>query len=617
MAIEKTINLNVDSKAAVKSVDGLSASINDLSTGAEDVNKGTNLASKGFKGLGVAMKAAGIGLVIAAIGKLGEVFSQNQKVADIFKTSFEAVSIVFNDFVSFIVNNTGAVTKFFKAVFENPKKSLESFAKAFKENIQERFESYLDTLGLLASAVKKVFSGDFAGALDDVKQAGKESIDVLTGVNNSFDKGKEFVEDSTKAVLEYGSEVLKASQENVKLANASELAAAQQGLLVEKYDRQAEQLRQIRDDERNSLSDRKKANEDLLLVLAEQESSMLSLADAQLRSAQAEASKNNSIENQVAVTEALANKLGVLAQVEGFRSEQQANDLALSRESIELTNSKSEAESNLSIERQRFNAEQIDDELLKLEALKSIDEAYTEKEAIRLQAIVDNANAETQAKIDAQITLDEFEESSRQLKIENQTAIDEVETERKQKTADDEIAIAKALADSKKAIQDGVLDVVSKGIGVAKDLAGKNKGVQKALLIAENAAGIAKILINTAVANASAVATSPITGGMPWVAINSISGALGIAGAVSATAKGLQALGGGGGGSKPSIPKGGGGGGAAPTPPSFNIVGSSETSVLSDSVASQTNEPVQAYVVSNDVTTAQSLQNNIVDGATI
>ena len=105
---------------------------------------------------------------------------------------------------------------------------------------------------------------------------------------------------------------------------------------------------------------------------------------------------------------------------------------------------------------------------------------------------------------------------------------------------------------------------------------------------------------------------------MPWVAINSISGALGIAGAVSATAKGLQALGGGGGGSKPSIPKsGGGGGGAAPTPPSFNVVGSSETSVLGDAVASQTNEPVQAYVVSNDVTSAQSLERGIVDGATI
>ena len=234
---------------------------------------------------------------------------QNQKVADIFNTTFEAVSIVFNDFVNFIVNNTGGVIKFFDAIFKNPLESLKSFAKAFKENIQERFDSYLDTLGYLASAVKKVFSGDFAGALDDVKSAGKESLDVLTGVNDSFDKGKEFVEKSAEAVKNYATETLKAAQENVKLANSAELAAAQQTLLVEKYDRQAEQLRQIRDEERNSISERKKANDELLLVLEQQEKAMLATADAQLASAQAEAAKNNSIENQVAVTDALANKV--------------------------------------------------------------------------------------------------------------------------------------------------------------------------------------------------------------------------------------------------------------------------------------------------------------------
>ena len=251
--VEKTVILNVDSKKAIKSVDDLSASINDLSTGAADVEKSTNIASKGFKGLGTAMKAAGIGLVIAAIGKLGEVFSQNQKVADLFKTSFEVVSIAFNDFVNFVVENTSGVIKFFDAIFKNPLESLKCFAKAFKENIQERFDSYLDTLGYLASAVKKVFSGDFAGALDDVKSAGKESLDVLTGVNNTFDKGKEFVEKTTEAVKNYATETVKAAKENVNLANSAEIAAAQQSLLVEKYDRQAEQLRQIRDEERNSI----------------------------------------------------------------------------------------------------------------------------------------------------------------------------------------------------------------------------------------------------------------------------------------------------------------------------------------------------------------------------
>lgn len=73
------------------------------------------------------------------------------------------------------------------------------------------------------------------------------------------------------------------------------------------------------------------------------------------------------------------------------------------------------------------------------------------------------------------------------------------------------------------------------------------------------------------------------------------------------------------------VPKASGGGGSSPAnrpaapavPPAFNIVGQSETSQLSETIASQANEPVRAFVVSNDVTTAQSLERNIVQGATI
>ena len=72
-----------------------------------------------------------------------------------------------------------------------------------------------------------------------------------------------------------------------------------------------------------------------------------------------------------------------------------------------------------------------------------------------------------------------------------------------------------------------------------------------------------------------------------------------------------------GGGGSPSVS---GGGGSAPSvsqPPSFNVVGASDTNQLADAIGSQTQEPVKAYVVSNDVTTAQSMDRNIVDGASI
>ena len=69
---------------------------------------------------------------------------------------------------------------------------------------------------------------------------------------------------------------------------------------------------------------------------------------------------------------------------------------------------------------------------------------------------------------------------------------------------------------------------------------------------------------------------------------------------------------GGGGGSIGSPPSA-----AISTPPAFNVVGASDTNQLADAIGSQSQEPTRAYVVSNDVTTAQSMDRNIVDGASI
>jgi hypothetical protein len=52
-------------------------------------------------------------------------------------------------------------------------------------------------------------------------------------------------------------------------------------------------------------------------------------------------------------------------------------------------------------------------------------------------------------------------------------------------------------------------------------------------------------------------------------------------------------------------------------PPSFNTVGASGTNQLADAIGSQTNQPIKTYVVASDVTTAQSLERNIITGATV
>jgi len=184
--------------------------------------------------------------------------------------------------------------------------------------------------------------------------------------------------------------------------------------------------------------------------------------------------------------------------------------------------------------------------------------------------------------------------------------------EQDEKIKQEDIAREQAVADAKLAIQNAQLDNVSAGINLLKDLGIKNKAIQKGLLIAENAAGIAKIIINTMAGNAKAVAASPLTGGMPFVAANSIGAGIGIASSIAATAKGLAALGGGGstgGGSMPS-------GGSMSTPPQFNIVGQSGTNQLAQTIAGQQNRPIEAFVVSSAVSTSQALDRNRVKTAT-
>jgi hypothetical protein len=177
------------------------------------------------------------------------------------------------------------------------------------------------------------------------------------------------------------------------------------------------------------------------------------------------------------------------------------------------------------------------------------------------------------------------------------------------------------LSDGKKAIQESSFAVVESGIGLLKTLFEKNKGLQKAALIAESAIGISKIVINTQAANAAArLKYALIPGGAALAAaeitLNRIGAGIGIATNIAATAKGLSALGGG--SAKGGSSSGGDtGGGSAPTmaAPSFNVVGNSGVNQIAQTLGAQ--QPVQAYVVANNVTTQQALDRSIVRNASI
>jgi hypothetical protein len=70
--------------------------------------------------------------------------------------------------------------------------------------------------------------------------------------------------------------------------------------------------------------------------------------------------------------------------------------------------------------------------------------------------------------------------------------------------------------------------------------------------------------------------------------------------------------------SAPALDAGGGGArGAAVQPPSFNIVGSSNINQLSDAISEAEKTPTRTYVVASDVSTAQELDRNIIESASL
>ena len=632
------VELEAKTDKALKGIDNVSKSVEELGKEVSDSNKATTNSlkgvesaskgvAKGVKAVGTGLKAIGLGLIISALGTLKDLFEQNQKAVDFFSVAFETASIVVGQMVTAFTNvyksvaksseNFDALGKVMSGLLTVAITPLKLSFYAIKLAIQEAQlgweKSFLGdknpqtiknlTLDILETkgAIVEV-SNEFVGAgksiVDNFGEAITETTNIAKGV----------VEEVGKISI---STAIKTAKANTELQKSAELAGAMQGLLFEKFDRQAEKLRQIRDEERNTLAERKKANDELLIAVNNAEQAMLSQAKQQLTIANANLKKDSqNIEFKVAQIEALKELAGVEAQIEGLRSEQKSNDLALSREQIELTNTKAESESNLSIERKRFNAELIEDELLRLEKLREIDELEKEQESLRLEAILENANAGTQAKVDAQIALDEFLEQSRQTNITRDTEIAQAERElSKQKIkdkamvvdaisqfADAESGIGKALLIVKQALalQETLMDIkriTFKGIEAVG-----SAGVSTAQNVAESSKiGFPQNLITIAGAIAQGI-------GIVKSVKSAVSKTKAKAGGASASAPSIPT---------PSIP-------SIPTlPPAFNVVGASNTNQLADAIGGQSQQPTRAYVVSDDVTTAQSMDRNIIEGASL
>jgi hypothetical protein len=302
---------------------------------------------------------------------------------------------------------------------------------------------------------------------------------------------------------------------------------------------------------------------------------MLKQVNAQIASAQAQYNKNQNQANYIALLEATQEKEAVLAQIEGFRSEQLANDLALNREQLELNQSIIDGRTERAIKENEFIAEQIEGEYLRLEAQKAIAQEEARLEEERLTNKRNQYKEGTQAYVDANNELLNFQQDNNQ----------------KQLDLDKKLNIAKQ-------------QLVTDALGNLATIVGENSKFGKGIAVVQ---GIRDTLAG---ANKALSASPPPFNFIAAAAVT----AAGIANVKSIlSSKEPQA---------PSFARGASSAGSisttsVPTPPSFNVVGASQTSQLADVIAGQNAKPMRAYVVASDVSTAQSLERNIVKGASL
>ena len=414
-------------------------SLKDTGKAQKEASKGSKILKTGLKGVGLAFKAMGIGVVVAALKFFFDALKSNQKVVDAFEKVTGTISIVMSEVVTAIINAVEQVSKSSRG-FDGLKTVMLGLLNLAISPLKLSFYEIKLALQVAQLAWEKSFFG--GGDEEKIKELQLGIKDTSLAIKETaveaVDAGKDIVNNLGKAAGEIGGVVsgvvegisdisikgAKAlSDANVEAKNAAILAVANQQLLLEEADIAAEKQRQIRDDDRNSIADRKAANEELGKVLDDQEKAMLGVAEAQTKAAELQFKISGRVEDEAAAVSALANEKAVLAQIEGFRSEQKTGGLQLDKEAIAMAKTVSDSEAKLAYDRKVFAAEQISDKLKSLQELQRLAEEEQQTEMLRLETKIEMTTAGTQAEADALTALYEFRETSRQKDIELQKEI--------------------------------------------------------------------------------------------------------------------------------------------------------------------------------------------------
>jgi hypothetical protein len=553
-----------------------------------------DLAKKAAGGLGTLLKGGlGFGLITAAVDKLSESFNSNQKVVDAVNKVLATLSIIFNQIAEAIFGAVEEQSKL-NGGFDATKKVLAGLISG----VLNVFVGIIQGIKLAVQEVQLAWEQSFFGDKDAtrIKELNKEIAQTREELKqtgeNLLESGKMVIENLAEAAGEVANTVVAVAQSATKAIQNLDVAkaTAQADRLIElqkqaaladvarqkiqlEFQNTQEQLRQLRDDEQNSLEARQKANDQLLESFQEQARLEREQLNIKVAAAAAEFEINKTNENLVALKQAQLELTDLDERLQGQKSEALANQNSLLREQLDINRSVAETDQEIFEIQQEAQLELLDNEVARAEKEIEIAQNVYNRKLQLLQQEVAATQAGTAARAEA----------------ENQLKVFEAEN------AAQRLSLEKNLQEAKLATIKGALQ------GVAQ-LVGENTMLGKAIALAQ-------VTIDTYTGATKALAQGGVFGYI---------GAAGIIASGLANARQITAT------QVPTESSFGGGGSPTITntlsqpanPAQFNIVGQSNLNQLAQSIGSQFDRPVRAYVVGGEVTTSQQLERQRVRTAT-
>lgn len=599
-----------------------------LISGFSGMVKGLKNATKGFKTMKLAIISTGLGALVVVMGALYAAFTSSEEGQKKWAAVMEVVGAV----VSVFKDRLAALGSGLISLFTDPIETLKGFGKSIKEFVMDKVEQAVEGLGFMGSAISKLFKGDFTGALNDaskgVLQLNRALNPAVMIVEAMVEGTKKLVKELTKeakVALMIAADKKKASKIENELITEKAIAERDRQALLDKAAKKdiysaAQRIKFL--EEAGKVEDKineKQIKLAKLKLKTQQDLNEQGLSDKKDIKAELElkAQLINLETQRLVKAKQLSSQLVSVRKEEAARIQQiddEADAKALAIQDFKDSLRIKDKENKFAdIEAEREDRIKELEELrvsktLKEQMLLDIEASFKEKKKV----IEDEAKVIEDEKLAAFIEK-ETEEKEIALEDEKQAALDKAKRlgASKKQLLQIETNYVNQIADAEDAANDAKLEMAKKTLGGIAAALGENSKAGKA-------AAAASALINTYQGITAELATKTATPfGFAMKLVNiATTAAIGFKSVKSILATNPSS--GGGNATNP-------GAGAAmataepvpPQPPAFNVVGASDTNQLADAIGGQAQQPVQAFVVSGDVTTAQSLERNIIQGATI